>query len=898
MLMKKIIFALFFKIKDSLHHMIQRIIVIKSGLFDKKYYLNHNKDVAEAGINPLTHFLKYGAYERRNPSDKFDVSFYLRAYPDVAESGINPLYHYAKYGKHEGRKPKRSDSDSNVALTKWTSAILVFDHNLGGGTWTYVYNSLINNPSIPKNTTIILARYALQDQSFLVDVRKNSKIIERVRYTNSDDFFDNISKSDYTSIIVNHLFSWPSVKQVLKWIADYKNAKRSVKVEFKCHDYYSICPSFTLQDYTHQYCGIRSDETECNDCIKHLGTQHVFVDEDNLKVFSVSNWRNMWEQFFVKTVDTLEVFSPSSRKIFLKAYPKISSKLKLVPHEIATFDCYNIAIIGHLAVHKGSDVIRKLCEYLDENRIEDIQLNLFGWNVENVNSPHLREMGEYKRSDLPEKLKVTKVDLVLIPSTCPETFCYTAGESIALGYPTACFDLGGQADQVRNSENGVILYSEDPEYLYKTLKHVCKELRDSKKNVAETKTDEQVKTVVLQDKTSRDFLKWMYEQRDNKSHFIPEAKDSIKMSPEMPKVIAAYLPQFHDFPENIRWFGRGFSEWTNVSQTLPQFIGHRQPHIPIDVGFYNLNNTDAMHRQAELAKKYGIAGFCVYYYWFSGTKLMDQPLKRIMDDKDLDFPFFLFWANDDWTMAWGNGATREVLYKSELNPDIAEQFMEDILPYMRDHRYIKINNKPVLLIYKVALVEKEDYLNFVKKIQEIAVKNGFDGLYLISPIEDFMDHDKLDEVQNSYKLDALMEFHPIAGRKGWNLKQENFVDPSCSSTCYDVDDFVQNRKYILNTKATVFPGLFPDWDNTPRRYNRGAWILQNTPENYKDWLSDLIEWTKEHNKAEEQFIFVNAWNEWAEGAHLEPDTYYGYSYLQKTREALEDAACNSKKKSN
>lgn len=519
-----------------------------------------------------------------------------------------------------------------------------------------------------------------------------------------------------------------------------------------------------------------------------------------------------------------------------------------------------------------------------------MELYLFGQNPTGIYSSHLKEMGAYERHALPEILKSEKIDIIFIPSTWPETFCYTAGESIALGYPTACFDLGGQADQVRTSENGIILYSDEPDYLYATFKKICEDLAGKQTDAIQETSAAPTRTVVMQDKTSRDFLKWMYQQRDDKSHFVPEAEDFIKMDGKMPKIIAAYLPQYHDFPENIRWFGKGFSEWTNTSQTIPQFIGHRQPHVPIDVGYYNLDSTDVMHRQVELAKKYGISGFCVYYYWFSGTKLMDQPLKRILEDKNLDFPFFLFWANDDWTMQWGNGSMRETLYKSELRPGDAQKFMDDVLPYMRDHRYIRINNKPVLLIYKIALVPKEMYRNFVQKIQEIAKKNGFDGLYLLSPIEDFMDHADLRGTQKDYMLDALMEFHPVAGRKGWNYKQENFVDPACRSTCYDVEDFVVNRKYLLETNANVFPGLFPDWDNSPRRYNRGAWILQNTPENYKMWLLDLLRWTHEHNTEGEQFVFVNAWNEWAEGAHLEPDSYYGYAYLQKTREALEEFA--------
>lgn len=867
-------------------------VIRRSKQFDTAYYLAHNKDVAASGMSPLLHFLRHGVKERRNPSAHFDISYYLNKYPDVRKSGMNPLYHYIKYGKAEGREPRASvrTSLSSTSVALCTSAELIFDHHLGGGANKYTYNVLLN-PTLSATQTLRVY-FDLSNASFVAEVRSGPRMIEKVIYADWFAFCADISRIKLSTIVVNELASWPSVQKVLDWITLYKEKNPSVKVDFKGHDYYCICPSFTLQDYNHRYCGIRCDETGCNDCVQLLGTQHVFLDEDNTEKFSVSQWRKMWNVFFENTVDVFEAFSPSAQKIFLQAYPGIASKIKLVPHKILPFDCCHIAVVGHASTNKGAEVIREFCKYLDENQVDDMQLYLFGVNVAGIISPHLKEMGAYERHELPEKLKRAKIDMVFIPSTWPETFCYAAGESIALGYPTACFDLGGQADQVRASENGVILYHEDPDYLYTTFKNVLGSSSNAESDTKKTEAGMQTRTVVLQDTESRDFLKWMYRQREDKSHFVAEAEDAIEMKPGMPKMIAAYLPQFHDFPENVRWFGRGFSEWTNTSQTLPQFIGHRQPHVPVDVGYYNLNSTDVMHRQVELAKKYGISGFCVYYYWFSGAKLMDQPLKRILEDKELDFPFFLFWANDDWTKLWGDGGYREVLYKSELRPDDAERFMEDALPYMRDSRYIRIDNKPVLLIYKIALAAKADYLGFVNRIQEIAKREGFSGLYLLSPIEDFMDLERLEEVQKEYKLDALMEFYPIAGRKGWSHKQEHFIDPACRSVCFDVEDFVLNRKYLLKTSAKVFPGLFTDWDNSPRRYNRGASILQNTPENYKKWLVDLIQWTREHNQPNEQFVFVNAWNEWAEGAHLEPDTYYGYAYLQKTREALEESVKN------
>lgn len=857
-----------------------------SGLFDEKYYLKQNEDVANSDFDPLEHFITYGAKEGRSPSEQFNIAFYLRTYPDVAASGMNPLVHYIRYGKDEGRLPCEPESDP---LTRRSDAVLIFDHNLGGGTWTYVYSKLIKPSKKTQNLIILLARYNPMDNTYIVEVRKNSAIVEKVIYKNEEKLFKELAESDYTDIIVNNLFSWPYAKNVLIWITKYKKANINSIIEFKCHDYYSICPSFTLQDYTHRYCGIRNDEVECDFCV-HNCNSHVFLDKNNENVYSVSEWRKMWYDFFKDTVDVLEVFSNSSQTIITQAYPDVAHKIKLVPHKIPSFERYNIAILGHLNVYKGSEVIRDFCTYLDDNHITDIQLHLFGLNIESVVSSHLTEWGSYERHELPDKLKKAKIDLVFIPSTCPETFCYTAGEAIALGYPVACFNLGGQADQVRNSDKGIILYDEDPLYLYNIFKDVCKNSRITTDSDADAESDAPVKTIVVQDKAGREFLNWMYEQRDDKSHFVPEAEDSIVMTKDMPKIIAFYLPQFHDFEENVKWFGRGFSEWTNTSQTLPQFVGHRQPQIPIDVGYYTLNDTKVMHRQAELAKKYGIYGFCMYYYWFSGAKLMEQPLQRLLEDKDLDFPFFFFWANEHWTRLWGNGADREVLHKMELLPGDAERFMEDALPYMRDSRYIKINNKPVLIIYKLKIFPKEDYLDFVAIIQRIAKENGFDGIYLSGIIEEWMDIEHLAEIQTEYHLDALTEFSSVFGRTGWKFKNDDSFDPAFKSHQYDVDDFVKNRKYLRKTDANVFAGLFPNWDNTPRRYNRGASILQSSPENYKKWLADLIKWTKEnHPDPEEQFIFVNAWNEWAESAHLEPDTYYGYSYLQQTRDALEEA---------
>ena len=871
----------------------------KSSLFDSQYYLRMNPDVVQAQIDPLWHYLVWGASEGRAASKEFITSMYLANNQDVKDSGMNPLVHYIRHGKAEGRSLFTNMLDEN--MTKQligmdpSGNVLILDHGGGGGTNRYV-RSLVEdreNGNDSNRSAVIIARYEVTtDRIRITVIQKDNELLCLPFLADEDLFYACMEKMVLREIIVNSLVSWPSVRRTLDFVSGYKEKYPKTTVQYKGHDYFCICPSYTLLDDEGSFCGVRCDEIECGDCIRRSALGNVMPDKDSLDCFSITQWRKMWRTFFEVTVDSFDVFSESSKAIFLKAYPSVCKKLSLVPHKVDAFDCCHVAVLGTLSLHKGQSVIEDLCRYLYALSIDNLVIYLYGGGA-GISSPDIQIRGSYRRSELPELLKKDNIDIVFIPSVCNETFCYTMAESLALGYLTACFDLGGQADLARASDHGIILDSRKPGYIYSTFMRVFKEKRATLLDRSE-EIDKRsaVNTVILQDRTSNDFLKWMYLQRDDKRHFVPEAEDSIAMDDRMPRVIASYLPQFHDFPENICWFGRGFSEWTNTSQTLPQFLGHRQPNVPIDVGYYQLDDTSVMHRQAELAKKYGIAGFCVYYYWFSGKTVMDEPLKMILEDKTLDFPFFLFWANDDWTRSWGDGAFQEVLYHSEMNPKDADRFMADILPYMKDPRYIRIKNKPVLLIYKTQLFSKADYLRFVDLIQRIAKENGFEGIYLISPIEDYVDLNNIEGTIDEYRLDAMMEFHPIAGRRDWLTKNVRFADPNCRSTCYDVDDYVNNRKYLLDTNANVFAGLFPNWDNSPRRYSRGAWILQNTPENYKKWLLDLIQWTYTHHAEDERFIFVNAWNEWAESAYLEPDTYHGYAYLQMTREALEEGLRN------
>ncbi len=402
------------------------------------------------------------------------------------------------------------------------------------------------------------------------------------------------------------------------------------------------------------------------------------------------------------------------------------------------------------------------------------------------------------------------------------------------------------------------------------------------------KTRYKQKKIKITNQKKAEFIDYILNNQLDKSEFVPLSEEKYELKPNNTKLISFYLPQFHSFPSNDDWFGRGFTEWTNVTKTCPQYTGHMQPHLPIDVGYYNLETTSIMKRQIELAKQYGIYGFSFYYYWYSGKKIMEKPIQNFLKDKSLDMPFFMFWANENWSHLWGNGADEEILYKQEILEGDAEKFMEDILPYMKDERYIKINNKPLLIIYNPEIYPYSVFIEFVDRIRQIAKENGFDDLMINTILKPFMKIGVYKEYLEKYHLDAIVEFLPGCVYKLFRTKNKPIMNPLFKGRILDVEDFVKYKKYSYDSDATLFKGVFPIWDNTARRCYKGAAIFESNPSIYKKWLKGAMQWTKANNTDYHQFVFINAWNEWAEGAHLEPDAHFGYAFLQATKEALEE----------
>jgi glycosyltransferase involved in cell wall biosynthesis/SAM-dependent methyltransferase len=345
------------------------------------------------------------------------------------------------------------------------------------------------------------------------------------------------------------------------------------------------------------------------------------------------------------------------------------------------------------------------------------------------------------------------------------------------------------------------------------------------------------------------------------------------------KAIAFYLPQFHPIPENDLWWGKGFTEWTSVTRGKPQFAGHYQPHLPGDLGFYDLRIPEVQRHQIELARLHGIHGFCYYHYWFHGKKLLERPLEQMLAHRAWNFPFCICWANENWTRRW-DGKDQEVLIAQEHSPEDDLAFIRDLEPALRDSRYIRIGTRPLLLVYRPGLLP--DARATAARWRAYCTSVGLGEPFLVST-HAFDNHDPRD-----FGFDAALEFAPNNQPAFAITSQMPHLNPAFEGIVYDYRYLVeQNLNRGPAPGYRLFRSVAPMWDNEARRPSRGTVFAHSTPGLYGQWLEAAARWTEEHNGPEQPFLFLNAWNEWAEGAHLEPDRRYGYAYLEATAAALE-----------
>lgn len=357
---------------------------------------------------------------------------------------------------------------------------------------------------------------------------------------------------------------------------------------------------------------------------------------------------------------------------------------------------------------------------------------------------------------------------------------------------------------------------------------------------------------------------------------------------EQVRLIALYLPQYHPIPENDAWWGKGFTEWTNVSKAQPLFAGHDQPHLPTELGYYDLRLPETRAAQADLAKTHGIDGFCYYHYWFNGKRLLERPFNEVLSSGEPDFPFCLCWANETWSRRW-LGEEKAILLQQTYSPEDDVRHMQSLLKAFADPRYITIKGRPVFVIYRPAnLPEPQRTLN---TFREVCQQEGLPNPYFIG-----CNAHKRNFDFRTWGFDGMLDFQPQLGAlpeafdRDGTMKFSRFMrnlklgQASPSLRLYDCEE-ARRRMHpdLLKTDLPLYPSVFVSWDNTPRRGKNALVLMNSTPESFERSLQEAVESIRHNQELDDKIVFINAWNEWAEGNHLEPDAKYGRAYLEAVK---------------
>ncbi len=343
------------------------------------------------------------------------------------------------------------------------------------------------------------------------------------------------------------------------------------------------------------------------------------------------------------------------------------------------------------------------------------------------------------------------------------------------------------------------------------------------------------------------------------------------------RLVAFYLPQFHPIPENDAAWGEGFTEWRNVNRAMPQFDGHSQPRLSGELGDYDLRDPSVMHRQVELARTYGIGAFAFYFYWFNGHSPLESPLRHWLADPSLDLPFCLCWANESWTRRW-DGRDNEVILGQQHSAEDDLAFIRHVARYLTDARYLRVDGRPVLLIYRPSLFPdiRETAARWRAECRTLGI-----GEIHLCYVQGFERPDPRD-----IGFDAAVEFPPNLTEPADITRWQRLVNPEFAGKVLDWRELPAHALGQEPPGYLLHPAVNPGWDNEPRRPGRGRILLHASPRRYRDWLAAAI---GRACGGGADLVFINAWNEWAEGAVLEPDRRLGHAWLHATSQGLQRA---------
>ena len=715
-------------------------------LFDADWYLEQNPDVAASGVDPLEHYLKWGAHENRDPNPLFDASWYLAKNADVAGSELSPLEHYCKWGAQEGRDP------NPLFSTHWY---------------------LEANPDIRAAGLNPLQHYLEYGER---ENRNPHALFDSRWYMAANPEAEGSNP-------LAHYLSWGGPRG------------RSPHPLFDPTWYLEQCgadPAAKANPFRH-YLEVGAAEGR---------NPHPLFD---------SAWYREQNPGLGSDINLLQHYLECGAREDRDPHPLFSAKWYLEQNPL--IDRHGISPLQHYVLH-GAHESRSPHPLFDDNYYRTTYLD------------------PAERKDNP-----------------------------LLHYLT----IGWRAGYWPNSQFNPDLYLQ------------------LHPDVAEAGLEPFTHYVVAGQSEGRATTR-------QESFFVSHQPDfEIPREPALPaeqslpdvKAIAFYLPQFHQIPENDAWWGHGFTEWSNVKRGEPNFRGHYQPHVPSYLGYYDLSDPEVLEKQTQLARAAGIYGFCFYYYWFGGQTLLDLPIRRMLETGQPCFPFCICWANENWTRRW-DGNDSEVLIAQQHSAEDDLAFIKKIEPVLRVQNYIRVDGRPMLLVYRPSLLPEPSFT--LERWREYCRKTGLGELHLVM-VRSFSE-----QAADSYGFDATVQFPPhLQANPVTSLISEKHED----FTGY-IYDYTEARgsalaQFSSPSQCRLYPGVMPSWDNTARQHTRSTIWVNSSPEAYFEWLSEAARLATMKFASAERFVFINAWNEWAEGCHLEPDERFGYAWLNATSLALRDS---------
>ncbi|MCI0723370.1 MAG: glycoside hydrolase family 99-like domain-containing protein, partial [Acidobacteria bacterium] len=865
-------------------------LLAASGLFDSDWYLQQNPDVARAGVNPLLHYLRGGARDRRDPNRYFDSDWYLRQNPDVARVGVNPLLHYLRRGAKEGRRPSPNfDGDWYLQQNPdvaW-AGVNPLAHYLQQGAKEGRSPSLNfdADPHLQQNPNVAEAGANRQAHHPRPSATQDAGEAQRDGNVPTTAISSSVRTARFLKIseekkafhigigLVEHFGDIVACEPVVRYL---KKQSPDVEISWVVREpYRELLDSNPYID--------RTIAVEClTDWIKlvahgafdrvvDLHVNDRICQQCRLPLSKTSGDVSVTGDTYFNYGSLLRSFCLGAGLPPLEEQPRVyvSEEVVKAVDRLELPDTFVVIHCRSNETYKDWDAGK--WNALAEHVVKAFRTPVVEVGLEPILASHIPSyINLCGKTSLLETAEIIKRAALFVGVDSGPAHLANAVNTygiVVMGQigPFKTYNpfTGGYAD----GSNAVLIRNENgpatdiPLDIVKQA--VARKFDSDQKHGGPTAAADRISSgVEVASRESPDVL-----------------SSSGANGEELPRLIAFYLPQYYPIPENDANWGKGFTEWRNVGKARPFFEGQYQPRLPGELGYYDLRVPEIMERQAALAQEHGIHGFCYYLYWFQGKRLLHLPVDTMLRRRKPNRPFCFCWANENWTRRW-DGLEREILVAQEHTHEDDIRFIRHFLPTFDDPRYIRVNGRPLLLIYRTELFPNprrtvETWRNELRKA-------GLGEPYLVR-CEGFDPWTKPEDIgfDAAYEVPSFILPEELFYDKIKELK----VSPEFTGRIYDYERIVRYYSEREDVPYKRFKGIMLAWDNTPR-HGKNAVVFHNvTPEKYSEWVQNALGYTLRKFRGEERLVFINAWNEWAEGNYLEPDLRYGTSFLQATKTA-------------